>query len=180
MVQEADTADGSPFYWVVKARFDLFWLAPCPPAPSFSRFRVNNAENNGDMFLVLPRALAESMLTIVDNYRRCRGAFFCSVSQWLQASGAGSVRIPLPFVVRRGNVDSAPDACNQCSVTGAAKFAALTIVDCVSLAYNVSKTHSKRVCSEKKAKRPPHEHGMTTARSSRQAPNPNATDDRVQ
>jgi len=64
---------------------------------------------------------------------------------------------------------------NQCSITGAAKFAALTIVDCVSRAYNVSKTHSKRVCSER---RPPHEHGIPTTRSSRQPQNHNATDRR--
>ena len=143
LITRSEIKDGKKFNWIVKARFDMFWLLPLGHFKTFSVKKVTCSKYNSDIFLVIPRVYSDHILSISDFYFNCNNNFYSRVSEWIESSKTPFEPRSLPFVVRRDL--EAPDICNMCKVSGATDFMKREI--CVSKAYNLSEYASKKICT---------------------------------
>ena len=146
LVLHAEKNDRRAFDTVIRARYDMYWLAPMQPHCTFDLHPtlVYTPSHNADMFFVVQRRFAEQIFLTVHTYYNCTGDFvFCRKRsdgppwhQWLRHMYRTPLRdqkVALPFTVRRPNAQVA-DACLSCWTSGATDLG-FTKSACVQLAY---------------------------------------------
>lgn len=122
MMIQLESMDRQLFDVVVRARFDMFWLAPLPAYCHFDAAKFYVALHNGDMFFMASRKNAKKRFLAIHQYHVCRGELqHCRQSQlpalhaWLgSATPALNQKMSLPFAIHRGSACQR-DSKSQCS-----------------------------------------------------------------
>jgi hypothetical protein len=107
LVEQAELQDSRRYDWVIKTRSDLLWFGNHPHVCSLAAGYIHHHSVDAwiDHHFVLPRAVATTVISVVDAYVGCNHEFpFENVEKWflggvINATGVGPAGDGLPVCV---------------------------------------------------------------------------------